>query len=100
ARLEPLLAALPALPRAGGETEDLDLHAAAFERAGHDVGADRGDADGPPAHRARVVDQQRHDGVLEFLLALDLVTQRMAGADHDAGQPRGIKQALLLVEVP
>src|SRR5690606_21920353 len=78
AALEPFLAALPALPRAGGEAENLHLHAAALQRASKDVGADRGDADRPPAHRAGVVDQQRDDGVLEFLLALDLVAQRMA----------------------
>src|SRR5581483_9560984 len=35
---EPLLARLPALPGAGGEAEDLDLDAAALQRAGENVG--------------------------------------------------------------
>src|SRR5690606_15072746 len=38
---QPLLARLPALPRAGGEAEYLDLHPAALERARQDIGADR-----------------------------------------------------------
>ena len=97
---EPHLAALPALPRAGGEAEDLGLHAAAFERAREDIGADRGDRDRPPAHAARIVDQQRNDRVLELGIAFDLVAERMAGADHHAGQPRGIEHAFFLVEVP
>ena len=37
---------------------------------------------------------------LNSLLALDLVAQRMAGADDHAGEPRGVEQAFLLVEVP
>src|SRR6185295_7900889 len=36
---EPGLAGLPALPRPRGEAEDLDLHAAALQRAGKNVGA-------------------------------------------------------------
>ena len=43
-RGQPGLAALAALPGAGGEAEDLDLHAATLQRAREDVGADRGDA--------------------------------------------------------
>src|SRR5690606_37673629 len=97
---EPFLAPLPAFPRAGGEAEDLDLDPAALERARHDVGADRGDTDRPSAHRARVVDQQGDDGVLELLLALALVAQRMARADDHAGQPRGVEQAFFLIEIP
>src|SRR5690606_38177266 len=42
ARGEPILAALPALPRPRREAEDFGLHTAAFERAREDVGADRG----------------------------------------------------------
>src|SRR5450631_717406 len=43
---EPLLARLPALPGARGEAEDLDLDAAALERACQDVGAGSGDRNG------------------------------------------------------
>src|SRR3546814_9087760 len=38
---QPVLPALPALPRPRGEAQYLGLHAAAFQRARHDVGADR-----------------------------------------------------------
>ena len=41
AGIEPLLAGMPALPGAGGEAEDLHLHAAALERAGENIGASR-----------------------------------------------------------
>ena len=97
---QPSFAALPALPAAGGEAEDLGRHSAAFERAGEDVGADRGDGDRPAAHRARIVDQQRDDGVAELGVALDLVRQRVAGIDDDPRQPRGVEQPFLLVEIP
>src|SRR5450759_4640039 len=52
---EPLLARLPALPGARGEAEDLDLDAAALERARQDVGAGGGDRDRAPAHGAGIV---------------------------------------------
>src|SRR3954447_5274113 len=52
ARGEPRFAALSALPAAGGEAEDFGRHSAAFEGAGEDVGADRGDRDRTAAHRA------------------------------------------------
>ena len=97
---QPGLAALPALPRAGGEAEDLGLHPAAFQRAREDVRADGGNRDRPPAHRARIVDQQGDDRVLELGIAFDLVAERVPGADDDAGQPRGIEQPLFLVEIP
>ena len=48
---EPRLAALPALPAARGETEDLGRDAAALERPREDVGADRGNGDRPSTHR-------------------------------------------------
>src|SRR3546814_18435714 len=59
---EPVLAALPALPCAGGEAEDFGLDPAAFERAHEDVGADRGDADRPTGPRAAgVADRGRSE---------------------------------------
>src|SRR5581483_11731581 len=45
AGLQPGLARLPAFPGPGREAQYLDFHAAAFERAGKDVGAGRGDRD-------------------------------------------------------
>jgi hypothetical protein len=97
---EPLLAALAALPGARREAQDLDLDAAALERAGQDVGAHRRHRDRPAAHRARVVDQQRHHGVAEVGVLLLLEGQRMHRVGDDAGEPRGVERALVEVEVP
>ena len=55
---EPGFARLAALPGARGEAEDLDLDAAALERAREDVGAAGRDHDRAAAHRARVVEQR------------------------------------------
>src|SRR5512132_1333712 len=49
-RIQPLFARMPALPGARGEAEDLDLHAAALERAGENIGATGRDHDRAPAH--------------------------------------------------
>src|SRR5581483_8431719 len=57
ARGKPMLARLPALPRARREAEDLYLHAAALQRARQDVGAGGGDGDRATAHRAGIVEQ-------------------------------------------
>ena len=87
-------------PKRSAQVQIFGLHAAALEGPGENVRANRGDGDRPTAHRARIVDQQRHHRVLEFGVALDLVAQRMAGADDDPRQPRGVEQPLLLVELP
>src|SRR3546814_14835704 len=71
-----------------------------FERAHGDVGADRGDADRPPAHRAAVVDEQGDDGVAEVGVVLDLVAQRMTGRDDDPREAGGVELAFLLIEIP
>ena len=97
---EPVLARLPALPGARGEAEDLDLDAAALERARQDVGAGRRDRDRPAAHRAGIVEQQRHHGVAEVGVLLVLERQRMQRIDDDARQPRRVEHALLEVELP
>src|SRR5689334_183287 len=97
---KPGLPTLPAFPAARREAEDFGLDATPFQRPCKNVGADGGDRDWPTAHRSRIVDQQRDYRVAEFGVALDLVAERMAGADHDTGQPRRVEQSLLLVEVP
>ena len=74
---EPLLARLPALPGARGEAEDLDLDAAALERARQNIGAGGGDRDRAAAHGAGIVEQQRHHGVAEFGVLLGLERERM-----------------------
>ena len=97
---QPVLARLAALPGAGGEAEDLDLDAAALQRAGQNVGADRGDRDRAAAHRAGVVDQQGDDGVAELGVLLHLERQRRGRIDDDARQARRIEHAFLEIEVP
>ena len=99
-RVQPCLARMPALPGARGEAEDLDLDAAALERAGENIGAAGRDHDGPPAHRAGIVEQQRDHGVAELGLALLLEGQGMHRIDDDAGKPRRIEHAFLEVEIP
>src|SRR6516225_5262577 len=68
---KPGLARLPALPGAGRETENLHFDAATFQRARQDIRAGRSHRDGPPAHRTRIIQEQRHHGVAEgrFLFA-------------------------------
>ena len=100
AGLQPRLARLAALPGARGEAEDLDLDAAALERAGEDVGAGRGDRDRAAAHRAGIVEEQRHHRVAELGVALGLEGERMHRVDDHPRQPRGVDQAFLEVEVP
>ena len=55
---------------------------------------------GRPAHAARVVEQQRDDGIAEVGVALVLEGQRVHGIDDDAGEARRVEHALLEVEVP
>ncbi|GCC48532.1 hypothetical protein chiPu_0032775, partial [Chiloscyllium punctatum] len=83
---EPGLARLPALPGAGGEAEDLDLDAATLQRARQDVGTGGGNRDRTAAHRAGVIQQQRHHGVAEGRLLLMHEGQRMIGIGDDARQ--------------
>ena len=100
AGLQPGFARLPALPGARGEAEDLDLDAAALQRAGENVGAGRGDGDRPAAHRAGIVEQQRHHRVAEIGVALLLEGQRRGRVDDDARQARRIEHAFLEIEIP
>ena len=81
-------------------SEDLDLHAAALEGARKNVAADGGDGDGAAAHRAGIVDQQRHHGVAEVGVALDLERKRLQRVDHHAREPRRVEQAFLQIEIP
>ena len=97
---QPFLARLAALPGARGEAEDLDLDAAALQRARQDVGAGRGDRDRAAAHGAGIVEEQRHDGVAEGGLALLLEGERRERVDDHARQPRRVEDALLEVEIP
>ena len=91
-RGEPGLAALAALPGAGGEAEDLDLDLAALQRARQHVGRDRRDRDRPAAHRAGVVEQQRDHGVAEVGVALALEA-RAASSGSPPPAPAGRRRA-------
>src|SRR5262249_3007782 len=97
---EPGFARLPALPGAGGKAKDFDLDAAALQRARKNVGARRRYRDRSAAHRARVVEQQRHHGVAELGILLALERQRMQRVDDNAREPRRIEQPLFEVELP
>src|SRR6187200_2178421 len=57
----PFARRLTAVPVAGGEPEDLALHAAALEYLGEDLHRQRGDQHRTTAHRAGVIDQQADD---------------------------------------
>ncbi len=100
AGLQPGLARLAALPGFGGEAQNLDLDAAALQRAGENVGAGRRDGDRPPAHRAGIVEQQRHHRVAEVRVLFALEGERLLRVDDDALQPRRIENAFLKVEFP
>ena len=77
-----------------------DLDPAALQRAGQDVGADRGHHDRPAAHRAGIVDQQGDHRVAELGVLLLLERQRRGGVDDHPGQARDVQHALLEVEAP
>ena len=97
---KPRLTRLSALPGARGEAEDLDLDATTLQRARQNVGAGRSHRDRAAAHRAGIVEQQRHHGVAERRLFLVHEGQRVIGVGHHARQPRRIQDALFEVEVP
>src|SRR5262245_3842588 len=99
-RIQPSLASMAALPRAGGEAENLDLDAAALERARKDIGAAGRHHDRAPAHRTRVVEKERDHGIAKLGVALLLVGQGVHRIDDDAGKPRRIDHALVEIEVP
>ena len=100
AAIEPFLARLATLPVAGGEAQNFDLHAAAFQRARQDVGAHRRDRDRPAAHRSGIVDQQGDDGVAEVGFALALIGLAVERLHHHTGQFGTVQQAFVQVEFP
>jgi len=71
---KPRLARLPALPGPCSEAEDFHLDAAALQGARQDIGAGGRDRDRAPAHRAGIVQQQRHHGVAEGRFPFSLMT--------------------------
>src|SRR5207237_10111984 len=62
---DPALARLAALPGAGRKTEDLDLDAAALQRAREDVGAHRRTWDRAAAQRPCMAEHLRHPRVAD-----------------------------------
>src|SRR4051794_38892582 len=91
---------MPAAPLARRETQDLDLDATALERAREHVRAERRHHDGAAAHGARVIEQQRDDGVLEVRLRLLAKRERCERIGDDACKPGGVEYAFLEVELP
>ncbi len=55
---------------------------------------------GRPAHRAGIVDQQRHHRVAEIRVLLPLEGKRLHGIDDEARQARRVEIALFEVEIP
>src|SRR5215216_3694742 len=97
---KPRLARLPALPGSRGEAENLDLDAAALQRARENIGAGRRHRNRAAAHRAGIVQQQRYDRIAEGRFLLMHEGQRMIGIGDHARQPRRIEDALLEIELP
>ena len=91
------LTALPGLRR---EAQNLDLHTTAFECPRQDIGAASGDHDRPAAHRTRIIEKQRHDGVAEIRFALAFIGERAGRIGDDAGEARRIEHAFLEIEIP
>lgn len=100
ARCQPRLARLPALPGARREAENLDLDTAALQRPRQNVGARRRYCDRASAHRAGIVEQQRHHRVAEGRFLLVHERQRMERIGDHARQPRRIENAFLEIEIP
>ena len=55
---------------------------------------------GTAAHRARIVEQQRHHRVAEVHVLLALEGQRLLRIDDDAHEAAGVEHALFEVELP
>ena len=64
------------------------------------IGAAGRNHDRPAAHRARIVEQQRHDGVAEVHVALAFERQRAHRIGDDAGEARRIEHAFFKIEIP
>ena len=97
---EPFLARLTALPRLRRKAKDFDFDAAAFEGARENIGTACRDHDRTAAHRARIVEKQRHHGVAEFGVAFALVRQRAGWIGDDARQACGVEHAFFEIEIP
>jgi hypothetical protein len=97
---KPRLARLPALPGAGGETENFHFHAATLQRARQDIRAGRGHRDGASAHRSGIVQKQRNHSVAEGGFLLVHERQRVIGIGHHPRQARRIENAFLEIEFP
>src|SRR5215211_6837218 len=58
------------------------------QRTSEDVGAGRRDRDRPPPHRARIIEEERHDRVAEVRVLLLLEGERLEWIDDDPGEAR------------
>ena len=97
---QPLLARLPAFPGSCRETQNLNLHAAALQGAGEDLGTAGRDHDRTPTHRSGIVDDQCHHRVFELRIAFVLEGERVHRVDHNAREAGGVQHPLLKVEIP
>ena len=96
----PLPRRLAAVPLARREAQDLAVHAAALEHPREDLDGQGGNLHRAAAHRARVIDQQRHHRAGEGRFGLLLERPRGAAAGDKRGQPRAVQLALVEIEPP
>ena len=100
ARCQPLLARLPALPLFGGKAQNLNLDAAAFQRPRQNIGASRRNRNRPAAHRAGIVQQQRHNCIAEIGVLFAFEAQGLLRIHNHAAETRRVQNSLFKVKFP
>ena len=98
--VQPRLARLPPLPRAGGKAEDFNLDVATFQRTGQNIRTDRSDRDRTAPHRTGIIQQQGHAGVAKLSVFFDLEGQGRGGVGHDSRQSARVQRAFLQIKLP
>src|SRR5205807_5640501 len=97
--LQPGYARFATLPGAGRKTQNLDLDPATLQRASQNIDAAGSDGDRAPAHRARIIDEQRHYRIAELGVLLAFEGERLPRIDDDARKPHRIEDALVQIEL-
>ena len=98
--IEPMLTRLAAFPRAGGKAEDFHLYITPLQRARENIRTDSSNGNRTPAHGSRVIQQQRHNGIAELGILLDLKAEGRCRACHDPCQTARVQRAFLQIKLP